>query len=201
MGNFLYEAPVTGARNDNHPVMCHVQAIGAWAGSTFSIVPTDGAKAENLLESRFKKAPYILASEVGKGRVVAIGDSSPFDDGVGSGAKKMLHDSYDSFLFSHPQFAFNTLKWITKQPTGKVIPSRQVPLAKDAKIDEKSVNLLIDASHGNAASDKMETFERHMVKVGVKVFYNVNIINQEMLKKFKVLILPDPSLPLLDAEK
>ena len=199
-GNDLYEAPVAGRLNNNHPVMHGVKAIGCWAGSTFDILNSPDAKVVSLLDSRVFKAPYILASEFGKGKIVAIGDSSPFDDGVGSGGNNKLHDSYDSFMYSHPQFAYNSMVWVTNQKIGKRIPSRVVAYHNEAKIEEKAINILIDAAHGNAASDKMATFDKHMQKQGFKVYYTLQLLRPEMLEKFATVIIPDPSLRFTDAE-
>lgn len=199
-GNDLYEAPVAGALNNKHPAMYGVKAIGCWAGSTFDIISTADAKVVNLLGSRVFKAPYILASEFGKGKIVAIGDSSPFDDGVGSGGNNKLHDSYDSFMYSHPQFAYNAMAWISNKEVGKRIPSRVVAFHNEARLDDKAVNILIDAAHGNAASDKMMTFRKHMQKLGFKVFYSLQLLRPEMLEKFATVIIPDPSLKYTDSE-
>ncbi len=199
-GDFVYEAPIAGPVNKDHPVMFGVRAVGAWAGSTFVLQRNAQAKAVSLIDSRYKKAPYIVAAEAGKGRVVAIGDSSPFDDGVGSGAAKKLHDSYDSFMYSHPQLAYNAMVWVTGGTPAKRIPSKVVPFFHEAKAAEKDRNILIDAAHGNAAADKMETFERHMRKLGFKVFYTLNLITPEMLTRFGIVILPNPSLPLMANE-
>jgi hypothetical protein len=199
-GDMLYEAPVSGKKNNEHPVMFGVKAVGAWAGSTFELVESSDAKAVGLVDSRFKKAPYIVAVESGKGRVVAIGDSSPFDDGKGSDNKSKLHDSYDSFMFSHPQLAYNSMAWITGSNPSRRIPSRKVPFYNEARASEKSLNILVDAAHGNAASDKMKTFEKHMKANGLKVYYSLNLIKPEMLENFNVLIIPDPSLRFLDSE-
>jgi uncharacterized membrane protein len=199
-GDFLYEAPVTGGMNSGHPVLFGVRAIGAWAGSTFILQAKPDAKSVGLIDSRFKKAPYLVASEVGKGRVVAIGDSSPFDDGVGSGGKDKLHDSYDSFMYSHPQLAYNAMMWVTGQEPAKRVPSKVVAFANEAKAEDKAKNILVDAAHGNAASDKMETFERHMKKLGFKVFYTLNLLTPDMLQRFGLVILPNPSLPITAAE-
>ena len=46
--------------------------------------------------------PVLAAGSYGNGRVVALGDSSPFDDGTGD-PEKALHDSMDSFLYEHNQ--------------------------------------------------------------------------------------------------
>ncbi len=199
-GDFVYEAPLAGPINKEHPVMFGVRAVGAWAGSTFVLQRSAQAKAVGLLDSRYRKAPFIVASEAGKGRVVAIGDSSPFDDGVGSGDKNKLHDSYDSFMYSHPQLAYNAMMWVTGRNPAERIPSKVVAFFNEAKPAEKDRNILVDAAHGNAASDKMETFERHMKKLGYKVYYTLNLITPEMLNRFGLVFLPNPSLPLTPAE-
>jgi len=200
-GNTIYESPLSGPNNNSHPVMFGVRAVGAWAGSTFDIVEGEG-KAVGLIDSRISKAPYVVAAEYGQGRVVAIGDSSPFDDGTGSpnGSKNKLHDSYDSFMYSHPQLAYNAVAWTTGKETGKRIPSRIVPMFNEAKASEKAINILIDAAHGNASSDKMKTFEKHMKRNGLKVYFTLNLIKPEMLKNFGTLILPDPSFRYIDTE-
>ncbi len=199
-GDMLYEAPLSGKANSDHPVMYGVRGVGAWAGSTFSIVDAVDAKAVGLIDSRYKKAPYVVAAEYGQGRVVAIGDSSPFDDGTGSGGHNKLHDSYDSFMYSHPQLAYNAMIWVTGSNPQQRIPSRKVAFYNEAKAENKAKNILIDAAHGNAASDKMETFERHMVKNGFKVFYTLNLLKPDMLENFGILIIPDPSLRLIETE-
>ncbi|MFZ5952808.1 MAG: Gldg family protein [Candidatus Rifleibacteriota bacterium] len=199
-GDMLYEAPLSGKANADHPAMFGVRGVGAWAGSTFSIVEAEDAKAVGLIDSRFKKAPFVVAAEFGSGRVVAIGDSSPFDDGTGSGGHNKLHDSYDSFMYSHPQLAYNAMVWVCGSNPEKRIPSRKVAFFNEAMAENRSHNILIDAAHGNAASDKMETFERHMNKNGFKVFYTLNLIKPEMLENFGTLIIPDPSLRYIDPE-
>lgn len=200
-GDVFSEAPLSGPANHDHPVMFGVRAVGAWAASTITILPpVDGARVTSLIESRCQKAPYVVAAEAGKGRVVAIGDSSPFDDGTGTGNQK-LHDSFDSFMYSHPQFAFNAMTWITGGTPSLRIPSRSVHLAAEAKADSRPTNLLVDAAHGNAASDKMQTFEKHAGKLGVTVYYNLNLLTPDTLAKFGVMFLPNPSLPLLDSEQ
>ncbi len=103
-------------------------------------------------------------------------------------------------MFSHPQIAYNAMTWVTGQTPSKRIPSRHVAFYNEARAEEKAINILVDAAHGNASSDKMETFERHMVKNGLKVYYTLNLIRPEMLKNFGILMIPDPSLKFIDNE-
>lgn len=199
----LYEAPLAGKVEKSHPAMYGYRASGVWAGGTFDILETEGAKAQGLVYSSISKSPYIVVSETGKGRVFAIGDSSPFDDGTGSkntDKGKKLHDSYDSFVYSHPQIAYNALTWVTGHNPTKRIASKQVPFHFEANEEERNINILIDAAHGNASSDKMETFERHMKTLGLKVYYTLNLIKPSTLKKFGTIILPDPSHRYLETE-
>ena len=201
----LYEAPLSGKVNKNHPAMYGFRAVGVWAGGTFDIFEAPDAKVEGLVYSSISKSPYIVVSEYGKGRVFAIGDSSPFDDGTGSERTqtkkgKKLHDSYDSFNYSHPQIAYNAMCWVTGSNPSRRIPSKQVSFHFEAKESEKDINILIDSAHGNASSDKMETFERHMSNCGLKVYYTQNLLKPSTLRKFRTVILPDPSHKYLETE-
>lgn len=201
----LYEAPLSGKVNKQHPAMYGFRAVGVWAGGTFDVFDAPDAKAEGLVYSSRTKSPYIVVSEFGEGRVFAIGDSSPFDDGTGSertqtAKGKKLHDSYDSFNYSHPQIAYNAMCWVTGKNPAKRIPSKQVAFHYDANEAEKNINILVDAAHGNAAADKMETFERHMKECGLKVYYTLNLLKPSMLKKFGTVVLPDPSHKYLETE-
>ena len=195
-GDFLYEAPLAGEIDNNHPLMFQVRGIGAWAGSTFKIIDSKEATAGNVIGSKIKNAPYVVAATYGKGRVVAIGDSSPFDDGTGSTGTKNLHDSYDSYMYSHPQFAYNSMMWVVGQKPEATIPSRKVAFYYEAIDYQKENNILIDASHGNAPADKMAAFELHMKKLGYYVYYNLDKIQEATLKDFSTLIIPDPALKL-----
>jgi uncharacterized membrane protein len=190
----FYDAPVGCKANKNHPVMSGVRAVGAWAAGTFEMVEAADAKVVSLLDSKYKKQPYIVASEFARGRIVAIGDSSPFDDGVGSDQKSKLHDSYDSFMYSHPQFGYNAMAWVVGIAPEKHISSRKVAYYNEAKPEEKNINILVDAANVNAASDKMKTFEKHMNKNGLKVYFTLDLIQPEMLENFATVLLPDPSL-------
>ena len=197
-GDIIYEAPIAGTANTKHPAMFGFRGVGVWAGSSFDIL--DEKLATGLINSRKSKAPYMVASEYGNGRVFAIGDSSPFDDGVGSGEAKKLHDSYDSFMYSHPQIAYNAMMWVTGQNPDKRIPSRKVAFYNEAKANDKAINILIDAAHGNASSDKMKTFERHMKDNGLKVFYTQNLISKKTLQNFGTFIIPDTSFKYFENE-
>lgn len=199
-GDIIYEAPIAGTAFTKHPAMFGFRGVGVWAGSSFEIIDAPNAKATGLINSRKAKAPYMVVSEYGKGRVFAIGDSSPFDDGVGSGDAKKLHDSYDSFMYSHPQIAYNAMTWVTHQNPTKRIASRKVAFYNEAKEKDKKINILIDAAHGNASSDKMKTFERHMVENGLKVFYTQNLISTNTLKNFGIFIIPDTSFKFFENE-
>ncbi|ANQ53932.1 DNA-binding protein [Thermosipho sp. 1063] len=73
-----------------HYITSGVEKVGVWAGSTIKILSD---KVKVLIADRFKK-PFLVVSTFGKGKVVAIGDSSPFDDGTGD-RNDILHNGWD----------------------------------------------------------------------------------------------------------
>jgi hypothetical protein len=60
--------------------------------------------------------PYIATNITGArgGKVIAMGDSSPYDDGSGDPRDK-LHDGYNNPRHDHEQLAHNTIKWLLKK--------------------------------------------------------------------------------------
>jgi hypothetical protein len=52
---------------------------------------------------------------------VAIGDSSPFDDGTGAPGDH-LYDSYVNPAYSMPQLALNIVNWLARRPHEPVDP-------------------------------------------------------------------------------
>lgn len=199
-GNTFYEAPLQGFYNRKHPILYKVKHIGAWAATTITDNKINKTITEIVTSKNLNK-PYVISGSYGKGRFVAIGDSSPFDDGIGSAnSKAKLHDSFRSFLYSHPQFAYNVICWLANIKPQKEILSLKVPLAKDAKESERNINILIDAAHGNSIADKMQAFQNHMEKLGYKVYYNLAEFNSKLLKKFLCIIIPNPSFSLKEKE-
>ena len=84
-----------------------VTKLGCWAGCSMTL--TGAAKAELKFNSANGGQAFVATSTFGQGRVVAIGDSSPFDDGTGD-----PHDHlYNGFSkYDIPQFSLNCVNWL-----------------------------------------------------------------------------------------
>lgn len=88
-----------------HEITNNIKEVGVWAGSTIEVL---NSNVQILLENKDKK-PYMVLSKYGKGYVVAIGDSSPFDDGTGD-INDILHDGWH--WGDNSKLAINTVKFL-----------------------------------------------------------------------------------------
>ena len=88
------------------PITNGVKNVGEWSGSTLKVLNSSSVHPAVEL---YTHQIYVLYGKYGKGRFVAIGDSSPFDDGSGS-PWKSLYDGWntgdDSVL------ACNSVYWL-----------------------------------------------------------------------------------------
>ncbi|WP_129408219.1 hypothetical protein [Marinitoga lauensis] len=85
------ESPITKIKE--HPITAGVKKTGAWAGTSEYII--DNTRIEGIIYyNRDTWGPYIIAGKYRKGKFVAIGDSSPIDDGTGAPGNK-LYNGYD----------------------------------------------------------------------------------------------------------
>ncbi|ABR30869.1 DNA-binding protein [Thermosipho melanesiensis] len=73
-----------------HKITKDVKNIGVWAGTTIKVL-SDNVIV--LAADRYKK-PYLVVVNYERGKVVAIGDSSPFDDGTGD-INDVLHNGWE----------------------------------------------------------------------------------------------------------
>ncbi len=81
------EAPMTGPFSG--PFMEGISKIGAWGASSIKVLNDNVKVAATYSDG----SPYIVYGTYGKGGFVAIGDSSPFDDGTGAPGDR-LHDGW-----------------------------------------------------------------------------------------------------------
>lgn len=110
------EDPLTGAVPGG-VLTSNVTKLGCWSGCSLELSPP--AKAEFMFGKQNGGGAYIATTTVGNGRVVAIGDSSPFDDGTGDPHDK-LYNGYDNPKYDIPQFALNAVNWLAGRPAEKV---------------------------------------------------------------------------------
>jgi len=104
-GNNVYEDPTKEIVET--PITSGVSQVGMWAGSTITII--DDSKVHVAIRAVGK--PYVVYGDYGSGKFVAIGDSSPFDDGVGEPGD-YLHENWDKY--DHSVLAINIINWLSK---------------------------------------------------------------------------------------
>ncbi|GAB6189724.1 hypothetical protein JCM30566_14660 [Marinitoga arctica] len=104
-GDDLEEAPL--AHVYNHEITSKIQKIGVWNGSSIKIL-NENVK---VLIANSENKPYMVVTTYGKGKVVAIGDSSPFDDGTGD-TGDLLHNGWQ--WGDDAQLAINVIKYLIK---------------------------------------------------------------------------------------
>ncbi|SHH56085.1 DNA-binding protein [Thermosipho atlanticus] len=103
VGDNIQEEPVKYVYE--HPITQNINEVGVWAGTTIEILDKS---VEVLLADKNKKA-YLILAKYGKGEIVAIGDSSPFDDGTGD-INDALHDGWD--WGDDSKLAINIIKYL-----------------------------------------------------------------------------------------
>ncbi|NUU96401.1 DNA-binding protein [Marinitoga sp. 1135] len=101
-GDDLEEAPL--AHIYNHPITEGIRKIGVWNGSSIKLL-NDNIK---VLIANSENKPYMIVTNYGKGKVVAIGDSSPFDDGTGASGD-LLHNGWQ--WGDDAKLAINVIKY------------------------------------------------------------------------------------------
>jgi hypothetical protein len=103
------EHPVEG-ENVPHQITEGVVAGGTWGGTSMKAT---GHDAKSLMfESH--GGGYVTISTPGKGRIVAMGDSSPYDDGTGAPGDK-LYDGWNNPGFNHERLCYNSYRWLLKR--------------------------------------------------------------------------------------
>lgn len=121
-----------------HEILHGVPAVGLWGGT---VVRVNGDPAEGVLAVGYKdkdgaeKSGYYLAlAHPGKGRVVALGDSSPYDDGTADHHLALVHDGYNLIDHGFRQLAHNTIAWLARRD----IRSARIPF--DIRLNQPPLN-------------------------------------------------------------
>ena len=109
----------------SHPVLSgphgNVTKVGMFKGGIFSIL--DGTKARALIHAvplntagYEEGSPFVVAAEVGQGRVVAVGDSAILNDGTDShGQNDPSFDSWNSTTAQNSILFLNAAEWLAKK--------------------------------------------------------------------------------------
>jgi hypothetical protein len=104
--------PITYIETPRTAITEGISSIGEWAACT--ITPYSKAQAHIWIDSSHQKEA-VVSSTYGNGRIVAIGDSSPFDDGKGNSGND-LYDGWDEY--DDAKLAVNIIKWLAKDSNG-----------------------------------------------------------------------------------
>jgi len=86
------------------PFTENVNSIAVWNGCSIEVMDENAEIAAELDGNAF-----VVYGTAGNGKFVAIGDSSPFDDGVGA-TGKMLYNGY--FMHDIQIFSMNVVNWL-----------------------------------------------------------------------------------------
>lgn len=106
------EMPLKG-KFEQTDLTCQVKYCGTWGGTTIDL--SGAAKGHIFVSDQNGGGAYLATSELEKGRVVAMGDSSPFDDGTGDKGAVDLTDGYNLLDCDHRQLAVNAMCYILKK--------------------------------------------------------------------------------------
>ena len=183
------EVPLRGPIKKG-PLTVWVHKMGIWGGTTVGYT-TASRVGGALCAGPNQKSKAILAGSVyGKGRVVGLGDSSPFDDGTGEPQKK-LHDSFNSFLFDIQQMGSNIIRWLGKKEPRKLSPPKGLKFSSMRSGGGPTV--LFDANHLNEAADKTALFRGDIEKAGGTFEYCDLPLTKDLLDGVKLLVIDNPA--------
>lgn len=108
------EMPIKG-KVEQTDLTYKVKFCGTWGGTTVDILNPAIAKGHVFLSEFNGAGAYLATSEFEKGRVVALGDSSPFDDGTGDKGAVDLVDGYNLLNADHRQMAINSMCYLLRK--------------------------------------------------------------------------------------
>ena len=110
--NSINEFPIPINSSDDD-MLDGAKTMGTWAGTT---VTANSPEAKTLVPSRKQAGRFLMgycAPKNAKGRIVAFGDSSIFDDGTGAPGNK-LYDGFNRKDCSHITLTKNAISFLAK---------------------------------------------------------------------------------------
>ena len=107
------QAPMAPAPDSSPELTRGVKAIGSWGACSLTLSGT--ARAQYFFDQAHGGRPFVASATFGDGRVIAIGDSSPFDDGTGAHGHK-LYNAYNNKEYTIPPFALNAVDYLARKP-------------------------------------------------------------------------------------
>lgn len=110
----LSEAPVSGKYDAASPICEGVQRVGTWSGTSVSLVNPQNGSVPIQFGPKVGGGGWLALCTAGSGRVVAVGDSSPFDDGTGAPGNH-LHDGWNAKGYQHAQLTKNIVRYLVNE--------------------------------------------------------------------------------------
>lgn len=190
------DAPMTGAIRST-AIGFEVNQVGGWSATSLTVLDASRAEGHMDVSARHGGNPFVVSATYGQGRVAAIGDSSPFDDGTGNPGNR-LHDGYNALGYDFPQLSLNILDWLHGRAPRKVVRAHQRTIRWLTEETERPIpNLVvIDVGHGNHEADVLHTFRERLESDGYSVYYTKSAFTPRLLRGAKLLIVTDPARPL-----
>ena|GEM_PF-1332087 len=127
--------PITDL-NTSHPITNGVSAIGAWGATGIAVIDPQHV---TVIARYSNGTPYVIAGTYGNGRFVAIGDSSPFDDGTGTPGDDLYDGWHD---LDDAKLALNIVDWLA----GEVGSRPSVTIISPHNGDTVTATVLIHAT-------------------------------------------------------
>lgn len=110
-----------------HGFFGDVTALEFHGGTSIDLFPGDNHTVAGLIFKQGTQETMFASAEYGQGRVVAIGDSSPADDGTGDTHDNLYDGWYAEGAGSHRKLMLNATIWLAQEDTGNVIYSSENP--------------------------------------------------------------------------
>ncbi|SHE96933.1 hypothetical protein SAMN02745164_01512 [Marinitoga hydrogenitolerans DSM 16785] len=102
------ESPIVKIKE--HEITKGIKETGAWAGTSEYIIDNENISGI-IYYSKETWGAYVISGRYGSGKFVAIGDSSPIDDGTGTSGDK-LYDGY--YYGDNRELMINIIKWLVE---------------------------------------------------------------------------------------
>ncbi|MDD5091170.1 MAG: hypothetical protein PHQ23_09655 [Candidatus Wallbacteria bacterium] len=117
-------------KNKECSVTNGVDSIGAWGGTSISVLAPESVMKLFSFSEKYGGNPYIVIARYGTGRIAAIGDSSPFDDGTKDTSvipPVRLYNNYHMTQHDHPQMGLGLVNWCSGRSGSDIVLTPKAP--------------------------------------------------------------------------
>ena len=104
-----------------HGFFGDVMALEFHGGTSINLFPSDNNTVTGLIFRQGSQEAMFVSAAYGQGRVVAIGDSSPADDGTGDTHDHLYNGWYAEGGGSHRKLMLNATIWLAQDDTGGIM--------------------------------------------------------------------------------